>query len=167
MPDPKFLYQNSVFFENLLEHRFLFDLRRELVLADPPQLLNVLKSDVDAFGFDLVLSVASRSLHAQMKTRSGAPPPNPYELSESLWSLPNACAIWMLYDPAKLEPMSYYLLGLPMPPIEDFKPSSRHGYRRVKMQESNHLRLSIAELAQVLFPGGAQQDVQRDGFATR
>ncbi|HEX8922212.1 MAG TPA: hypothetical protein VF766_12100, partial [Pyrinomonadaceae bacterium] len=72
MPDPSFIYKNSRFFENLLEHRFLFDLGQHLVLAEQQQLLNVLKSEVDAFGFDLVLSIADRSIHVQMKTRSRA-----------------------------------------------------------------------------------------------
>lgn len=90
MPDPDFIYKNSRFFENLLEHRFLFDLSRHLVLSDPPRLLNVLKSEVDSFGFDLVLAVAGRSLHVQMKTCSGAPPPNAYDLPESLWGYQDA-----------------------------------------------------------------------------
>ncbi len=152
MPDPNFIYQNSRFFENLLEHRFLFDLRRQLVLDSTPRLVNVLKSEVDAYGFDLVLSLADRSLHVQMKTRSGSPPPNAYELSEALWALPNACAIWMLYDPSKLEPTSYYLLGLPMPPMGGFRQSERVGFRKVKMQQANHPRLSLESLSALLFP---------------
>jgi len=44
MPTPQFLQNHSRFFENLLEHRFLFDLGRELVLRDPPQLLGILKA---------------------------------------------------------------------------------------------------------------------------
>jgi len=59
MLHPEFLYRHSRFFENLLEHRFLFELRRYLVLAPEPQLVNVLKSEVDAFGFDIVLSVGT------------------------------------------------------------------------------------------------------------
>ena len=156
MPDPNFIYQNSRFFENLLEHRFLFDLRRHLVLNSTPRLVNVLKSEVDAYGFDLVLSVADRSLHVQMKTRSGSPPPNAYELSEALWVLPNACAIWMLYDPSKLEPTSYYLIGLPMPSMESFRQAERAGFRKVKMQQANHPRLSLENLAALLFPSDAQ-----------
>lgn len=154
MPDPDFIYKNSRFFENLLEHRFLFDLRRHLVLSDPPRLLNVLKSEVDAFGFDLVLAVAGRSLHVQMKTRSGAPPPNAYDLPESLWGYQDACAIWMLYDAVALEPISCYVLGLPLPPAERFPMSrKRAGFRGVKMQQANHQRPSLAALAALLFPG--------------
>lgn len=152
MPNPDFIYRNSRFFENLLEHRFIFDLMRHLVLNSEPQLVNVLKSEVDAFGFDLVLSVADRSTHVQMKTRSGLPPHNPYELSEALWSLPNACAIWMLYDIATLEPSGYYILGFPMPPMESFPRSERMGFRKVRMQHANHQCLSLPEVATLLFP---------------
>ena len=152
MPHPDFLAHHSTFFENLLEHRFLFDLRRELVLREVPQLLNVLKSDVDAFGFDLVLSVGSRSLHVQMKTRSGSPPANSYALSEGLWRLPNSCVIWMLYDAELLEPSSYYLLGFPMPDKEAFPLATRAARRNVKMQQATHKRQSLKQLAGILFP---------------
>jgi hypothetical protein len=152
MPHPDFLAHHSTFFENLLEHRFLFDLRRELVLREIPQLLNVLKSDVDAFGFDLVLSVGSRSLHVQMKTRSGNPPANPYVLSEGLWRLPNSCVIWMLYDAELLEPSSYYVLGFPMPDIELFPPSTRVARRKVKMQQATYKQQSLRQLSNILFP---------------
>lgn len=152
MPNPDFIYRNSRFFENLLEHRFIFDLMRHLVLNPEPQLVNVLKSEVDAFGFDLVLSVAGRSTHVQMKTRSGLPTRNPYEISEALWSLPNACAIWVLYDIATLDPSCYYILGFPMPPMESFLRSNRTGFRKVKIQHANHPCLSLPEVAALLFP---------------
>jgi hypothetical protein len=152
MPHPDFLAHHSTFFENLLEHRFLFDLRRELVLREIPQLLNVLKSDVDAFGFDLVLSVGDRSLHVQMKTRSGSPYAKPYDLSEGLWRLPNSCVIWMLYDAELLEPSSYYLLGFPMPDKELFPSAKRAARRKVKIQQATHKKRSLRELANVLFP---------------
>jgi hypothetical protein len=152
MPHPDFISSKSRFFENLLEHRFLFDLGKHLVLAEEPRLLNVLKSEVDAYGFDFVLSVAGRSLYVQMKTRSGSPPSNSYRLSEALWELPNACAIWMLYEQARLEPLKYFVLGFPMPPIVGFMASSRSGYRNVRMRQANHHRLSLEELAELLFP---------------
>jgi hypothetical protein len=156
MPHPDFIARHSRFFENLLEHRFLFDLGARLVLAPEPRLLNVLKSEVDAYGFDFVLSVADRSVHVQMKTRSGTPSPTPYNLSETLWSLPNACAIWMLYDSGTLNPTSYFILGFPMPDIDSFVLSGRAGYRSVRMQRANHRRVSLDDLAGVLFPSGGR-----------
>jgi hypothetical protein len=120
MVAPELIYRNSHFFENLLEHRFLYDLCRTLVLRTPAELANIMRSEVDAFGFDLVVAVGQRTVHIQMKTRSGSPEPTPYKISEALWRLPNAVAIWMLYDPSTLEPISYYVLGAPLPPMEDF-----------------------------------------------
>jgi hypothetical protein len=152
MPDPTLIYRNSRFFENLLEHRFLFDLGRHLVLAEQPQFLNVLKYEIDSFGIDLVLSVADRSVQAQMKTRSRALTNNPYQLSEGLWRLPNACVIWILYSQSNLEPLSYYLLGFPMPSIEHFKQSKRQGYVVARMRQANYPKLSLAQLAGILFP---------------
>lgn len=61
----------------------------------------------------------------------------------------------MLYDPSKLEPTSYYLLGLPMPPMDGFRHSERAGFRKVKMQQANHPRLSLENLAALLFPSDA------------
>ena len=156
-----FISRNSRFFENLLEHRFLFDLGRQLILAEEPQFLNVLKSEVDAFGFDLVLSVADRSVIVQMKTRSRVHTGNPYQLSEALWKLPDACAIWMLYDAAKIEPLRYYVLGLPMPPIENFPCANRPGYRMVKMRRANHYPLDLAGLASLLFPAASSKTPPR------
>jgi hypothetical protein len=154
MPGPDFIARNSRFFENLLEQRVLFDLRRHFATSSPPRLLNVLKSEVDAFGFDLVLSISDRAVHVQMKTRSGLPPSNRYDLSDALWSLPTACAVWTLYDAATLEPSSYYVLGFPMPDLHTFSRGSRIGYRGVKMQQANHRRLRLQQLAQLLFPLG-------------
>jgi hypothetical protein len=60
----------------------------------------------------------------------------------------------MLYDAAALEPISYYVLGLPMPPAERFPLSRRRaGFRGIKMQQANHQRLRLADLAALLFPG--------------
>jgi hypothetical protein len=157
MPTSTFIYQNSRFFENLLEHRFLFDLARHFALRSPPRLLNVMRSEIDAFGVDLVLSMNGVTCQIQMKTRSGKPPPNPYDISESLWRTPNTFVLWMLYDPKALEPKSYYLLGAPFPPMEDFRPGKRHGFRKVRMQKANHRHVDLSHVASILFPGYPEQ----------
>lgn len=152
MPSPTFISSNSNFFENLLEHRFLFDLGRELVLRPDPLLLNILKSEVDAFGFDLVLAVGSQAYYVQMKTRANSGKAKDYDLSNALWSLPDACAIWMLYDPQTLEPVTYNLLDCSKSPISTFTPSHRAGFRNVKIQNATYTGLSITDLATKLFP---------------
>jgi hypothetical protein len=157
MPTPIFIYQNSRFFENLLEHRLLFDLARHFALHSPPRLLNVMRSEIDAFGVDLVLSMSGVTCQIQMKTRSGKPSPSPYDISESLWRTPNAFVLWMLYDARSLEPTSYYLLGGPFPRMEDFRPGKRPGFRQVKMQKANHRHVDLPQVASILFPGHTEQ----------
>lgn len=151
MPEPEFIAENSRFFENLLEHRFLHDLGRWLVTSDPPRRLNILRAEVDQFGFDLVLSVGGQTRQIQMKTRSGGPPSNSYAIAESLWAQHNGCVVWMLYDQTSLEPTSYYLLGPNLPPMDQFRAAERSGYRAVKMQRATHRDLTIAQVGALLF----------------
>ncbi len=151
MPSPDFIAHNSRFFENVQEHRFLFELARHLVTCKPPRLLNILRAEVDMFGFDLVLSVASTTRHLQMKARSGGPPNNAYDISETIWRLPGGCVVWMLYSQENLEPASYYFLGSPLPPLDRFPVSDRPGFRKVKMQQANHKRIQIPEISRLLF----------------
>lgn len=152
MLKPEFISANSRLMESLLEHRFIYDLARHLLLSRKPRVLNVLKSEVDMFGFDLVLATHSQTVHIQMKTRSGKPTNSPFNLSEQLWKLSNAGTIWMLYDAGTLEPTSYSVLGFPMPPMSGFEKSERHGFLSVKMKQANHRRLSIGGVADLLFP---------------
>lgn len=152
MLKPEFISKNSRLMESLLEHRFLYDLGKHLLLTKQPRVMNVLKSEVDMFGFDLVLATADRTVHIQMKTRSGKPTNSPFNLSEQLWKIRDAGTIWMLYDAGTLEPTNYSVLGFPMPPLNGFGKSERHGFRSVKMQQANHRRLSLGAVADLLFP---------------
>jgi hypothetical protein len=156
MVAPELIYQNSTFFENLLEHRFVFELGRALLLREIPELLNVLKGEVDMFGFDLVLGSGDRVIHTQMKTRSKAPPPNTYDIQENLWSIPNAAVIWVLYDQDSIDPIAYYLFGNPMPPMSNYGVGKRAGFRAVKMQHGTRFD-TITALADTIFPRKADE----------
>jgi hypothetical protein len=153
MPIPEFIAHHSRFFENLLEHRFLFDLGRELVLRSPPQLLGILKAQVDMDGIDLTLTCADRIRNIQMKTRSRAPATTYYNISDLVWSSADACIVWMIYNPNTLEPISYYLLGCPLPPLTTFRVSpDKKGYRKLWTRNATHRDISVQELAVLLFP---------------
>lgn len=153
MPTPDLIFKNAGFFENLQEHRFLHDLSKALILRNPPVFLNILKSEVDMFGIDFVLSAGDRTCHVQMKTRSGSPSYKAYDVSKTIWSMPNSCVIWMLYSQSNLEPESYYLFGFPLPTIDSFLVNpKRPEYRKVKTKAANHKQLSIGALAEILFP---------------
>ena len=153
MPTSQFLQNHSRFFENLLEHRFLYDLGRELVLREPPQLLGILKAEVDMEGIDLTLTCGGMIRNIQMKTRSKAPAPTSYNISDAVWKATDACILWMIYDPNTLEPIDYYLLGCPLPSLSGFRISpKRVGYRKLWTRNANHKKCSIQQIAEVLFP---------------
>src|SRR5208283_6067006 len=49
-----FLAKNSTYIENLMRHRFVYDVSRLLLLRMEPELVTVLRSEVDDAGVDLV-----------------------------------------------------------------------------------------------------------------
>jgi hypothetical protein len=151
MLPPELIYQNSNFFESLLEHRFIFDLGRSLLLRETPEFLNVLKADVDMFGFDIVLGSGARVLHVQMKIRSNTLPSNPYDIQENLWLIEHAVVIWILYSSENLESISYSMVGCPMPSMDRYPIGKRTGFRAIKMQTAESYD-TIDQLAQRLFP---------------
>lgn len=152
MPATTHLFQKSTFFENLLEHRFIHDLSRHYALEEEPRFLNVLRSDVDMFGIDLVLALDDEIRHVQLKTRSGKPPPKPYDVSELVWRKKEGCVIWIRYDPKILEPIDYSILGFPLPPLNSVSKAKRKGFRKVKMQSANHRQVLLPGVAGLLFP---------------
>ncbi len=156
---PGFIAENSTFVENVLEHRFIYDVSRRLLL-DQHLLVNMMRSEVDAFGFDFVLSAESpngankRPVYVQMKTRSNALSGTKYAIAESLGKLENAFVVWMLYNSDDFEPISYYCYDCsdPNKPFNEFPASKRRFRKAIKMQEATHKELTIEQLVAVLFP---------------
>ena len=148
---PDFIAQNSTFLENVLEHRFIFDVSKDL-LYKQKLIVNIMRSEVDAFGFDFVLSAGGRTVYIQMKTRSNIPPSNGYAIADALWTLDNAYVVWMLYNSEDLGIISYYCLDCSKSSPNTFPDSKRKGRRNVKMQKSTYRDLNLEELLGILFP---------------
>jgi hypothetical protein len=148
---PDFIAQNSTFLENVLEHRFIFDVSKSLLFKQK-DIVNIMRSEVDAFGFDFVLSAGGRTVYIQMKTRSNIPPSNGYAIADALWTLNNAYVVWMLYNSEDLELISYYCLDCSKSLLKTFLGSKRKGRRNVKMQKATYQNLSLEQLLEILFP---------------
>lgn len=151
----KFISEHSRILERILEHRFIYDLSKQLLLEKKPRILNVLRSEVDAFGFDMVLSTTARTVHIQMKTRSGKKTGSPFRISNELWTLPNAYIVWMLYSSKTLEPTGYFVFDFKSSRKTAFRAWKKHSnkrsrYRRVKMRDATHQNIGVKELADIL-----------------
>ena len=91
--------------ENLLEYRFLAELGAYLARFDTA--MEVLRSDVDRTGHDIVLEASGVLRHVQLKaTIAGGKRAN-VTVNNALALKPSGCIIWMTYDP-----VSYLITGM-------------------------------------------------------
>lgn len=83
---------NSVAFELMLESLFLSELLQEMWFVRA-QVVDVLHSPVDAYGYDLVLQSGGVTRHVQLKTKRADSKTARYKLSTLLYNQPAACVV--------------------------------------------------------------------------
>lgn len=87
-------YLHSQFYENLVEHAFLSELLQE-VWFQRHQIVEVLRAETDAFGYDLVLSCGGVTRHVQLKTSEAASKTSGQKVHEGLAEKSSGCVIWL------------------------------------------------------------------------
>lgn len=88
---------NSVAFELMLENLFLSELLQEMWFARG-QVVDVLHSPVDAYGYDLVLQCGGVTRHVQLKAKRLTGKTANYKLSTLLYNQPAACVVVLEWD---------------------------------------------------------------------
>lgn len=104
---------HSVAFERMAEAAFLSDLLQEMWFVRR-EVIDVLHSTVDAFGYDLVLWNRGVTRHVQLKTRSKTARTASYNLATQLRDLPAACVVvieWERLDDANRMELTYRWFG--------------------------------------------------------
>lgn len=105
--------------EKLLEHRFLAELTSQLWCRGTRE-FDILHSEVDAFGHDLVIECQGIIRHIQLKAMVRGGKRRDVGVSVALAQRPSGCVIWMFYDPSTLELGPFLWLGTapgePLPP---------------------------------------------------
>lgn len=118
----------SSFRENVLEHVFVGDCLRRLWVRGIRD-AEVLKAEVDAAGYDLVMDVAGTLRHIQLKASFNGSRVRRQAIHRSLAEKPSGCVLWLGFDPETLALGPFYWLGgqpgEPLPGIEGFK-KARH-----------------------------------------
>jgi hypothetical protein len=106
------VYLRSSYLENVLEHAFIGDLLRTLWQRRIRN-IEILRSAVDAWGYDLVLSSESETRYVQLKSRKQGGKTSGVPVSGKLDDKPGSCVIWMEYDPEtlRLGPFYWYADG--------------------------------------------------------
>ncbi len=117
-------YLFSSYRERLIEHLFVGELLRALWLGGIPQ-VEVLRSEVDGAGYDVVLECRSITRHVQLKAaRLGGTRAN-VGVNVNLANKPSGCVIWVYFNPKSLQLGPFYWFGgppgRPLPPLSHFK----------------------------------------------
>ena len=161
-------YRESNFREKMLEHVFVSELLQEAWFRYG-MTIEVLHSEVDSAGYDLVLEFGGVIRHVQLKSSRADAKTARQTINMALAQKPSGCVVWVLYrtraDGCRVE-LSYRFFGNgsgePLPSLQDRK-IARHtkanaqGIKaerpalRVLTRADFSAELSLAELMVSLF----------------
>jgi hypothetical protein len=112
----------------ILEHIFLGECLRSLWKRGYRQ-TEVLRADIDAAGYDLVIEANGTVRHIQLKTSRRTAKADNQKVNARLGEKPSGCVIWMNFDPETMALGPFYWFGAApgerLPNITSFKPA-RH-----------------------------------------
>lgn len=117
----------SSFFEQLVEHVFISEVLQEAWYRHR-MTVEVLRSEVDASGYDLVLECKGVLRHVQLKTTTESAKAGYQKVNIALAAKPSGCVIWLLRreDPltGRMQLEYRYFggpVGRPLPEISSFR----------------------------------------------
>lgn len=116
----------SSLIEKVLEYRFLGSVTAELLRRGLA--FEVLRSDVDSHGHDLVIEATGVVRHIQLKAMIAEGKRAGVTINSRLSRKPSACVIWMTYNPDAFELLSFgWFGGAPGEPLPSLgKQQGRH-----------------------------------------
>lgn len=101
---------NSTVREKTLEHIFIGDCLRRLWSRGVRD-AEVLRADVDAGGYDMVMEVSNVLRHIQIKASFNGSNVTEQTINARLLKKPSGCVVWMGFDPETLELGPFYWFG--------------------------------------------------------
>lgn len=166
-------YFHSSGLEKVLEHRFIAELTACLWLGGCRD-FEVLRSEVDASGYDLVVEARGVLRHIQLKSMVQGGKRRSVSVNMRLATKPAGCVVWFDYDPATLHlgPFRWFGtvpgLGLPDPGEEVARHTKgdstgaknlRAGHRVLRKSKFNQVG-TVADLVPFLFGFEATDEIK-------
>ena len=132
---------HSLLREQIVEHVFVGDVLRLLWRRGITD-LEVLRSEFDSHGYDLVIARGRTVRHLQLKTGTSRTPSD-VSVSLALGTKPSGCVLWIhVNDSLDMGPFFWFGQGpgQPLPPIETLKIPKRatHNKSGVRPERPNH-----------------------------
>ena len=135
--------RHSSALEKVLEHLFVGDLLRCLGQRGIWD-VEVLRSEVDSSGYDLVVECKDTMRHIQLKASHQDARAQSVKINKKLESKRSGCVIWMFYDrDLQLGPFLWFgaAPGLPMPSLGDKIAKHTKGDQTGKKAERPNIRV--------------------------
>lgn len=169
--------EHSSFREKMLEHVFISELVQEAWFRFNDT-IEVLRPDVDSFGYDLVLAFKGVVRHVQLKGSRKGSTTRSQNVSIQLGEKPNGCVVWILYeeDPSLRRIKLEYLFfgggpGERLPALGDkVSRHTRANAKGEKKKRANFRSVNRGRFRRVADPGELFQRLFLDetpGFVTR
>jgi hypothetical protein len=179
-PEDEDAFRRSSYLERVLEFAFLGDLLRRFWIEGVRD-IEVLRSDVDSWGYDIVLARGRVMRHVQLKASKRTGRTRAVPINGGLQDKPGGCVVWMMYEPVSLQSGPFLWYGAPPadppPAIRDLSPARRTtpdatGSKPLRMNtfllprsRCEHLD-ELSAVAMRLFPDGASTSaISRDSHA--
>lgn len=119
-------FLKSSFFEQLVEHVFISELLQEVYYRFG-MVVEVLRSEIDASGYDIVLECNGIIRHVQLKTSRALGKTSRQKVNIALSEKPSGCIVWIVRDednPDCRIKLSYRFFGddagKPLPSLDGF-----------------------------------------------
>jgi len=158
--------EHSVLREKVVEHIFLAELSKALLLALGMP-FDILRAEFDANGYDVAIEANGLLRHVQLKTTATVGRTASVSVQTALAEKPGGCVVWILVDAETLALGPFLWFGgepgRPLPPLGDRavrhsrgdatgKKKVRSGLRRLPRGKFTRIE-TIEELAHVMFQG--------------
>ncbi|WP_164103729.1 hypothetical protein [Candidatus Laterigemmans baculatus] len=120
-------YLKSSFYEQLVEHAFISEVLQEVWFGHG-ETVEVLRSEVDSAGYDVVFECKGVLRHVQLKTSKSDAKRQTQNVNIALADKPSGCIVWLVRheDAASRRVRLSYLFfgsppGQPLPSLSDFR----------------------------------------------
>ncbi len=136
-------FRKSAFYEQLVEHVFISEVLQEAWYRFG-HTVEVLRAEVDASGYDVVLECNGFLRHVQLKTSRVGGKTARQNVNIALARKPSGCVIWIIREEDRSKyrmRLSYRFFGAeagsPLPPLDDYKTAkhtkgNKHGVKSVR-----------------------------------
>jgi hypothetical protein len=133
----KHLYEQSSSREKVIEHLFVGELLRNMWCSGFHQ-VEVLRSEFDASGYDVVIDCNGIMRHIQLKSSYLGAKTSRQKINIALSSKPSGCVVWIFFNKNNLSLEKYKWFGnLPSLPLPDL------GHKTAKHTKGNSLGVKL------------------------